>query len=225
VTQTGTTAFSIFKIGYNPTTTGSGKYSYINLGSVTGSNFVSKWRVFTNAHTVINDSTDNGYMLDVVGGTTRLAAGTASYAPLNITPGVYRSVPANGDIEFNGSDLRYTAGGVSYTLATRTKRVTTVTSASIIAPDINSYDAVKITALAVPASINAPIGTPSSMQELIIRITDNGTSQNLSWNAIYRASADLPLPGLTTAGKTMYMKFYYNPDSNTYDFVSFLNGF
>lgn len=67
ISQTGTTSFSVFKIGFNPTTTGSGKYSYINLGSITGANFITGWRVFSNNHTVIGDSTDAGELLRVNG--------------------------------------------------------------------------------------------------------------------------------------------------------------
>ena len=105
-----------------------------------------------------------------------------------------------------------------------TKRVSTITSSAAPAPNAKTDDAYTITALAAAATFSSP-GTGSEMQELIVRIKDNGGAQNLTWNAIYRAGTDLPLPAITTAGKEMYLKFYYNVAAAKWDLMGFLNGF
>lgn len=81
-----------------------------------------------------------------------------------------------------------------------------------------------ITALAVGATFAAPSGTPVNHNQLIIRVEDNGGAQTLAWNAIYRAGTNLALPTTTTAGKEMYIKFYYNSTATAWDLVSVLDG-
>jgi hypothetical protein len=83
----------------------------------------------------------------------------------------------------------------------------------------------QLTALATAPTFAVPSGTPANHNELYIRILDNGTARVLAFNAIYRASADLPLPTTTVLSKTMYLKFVYNSASSTWDFVGFLNNF
>lgn len=66
----------------------------------------------------------------------------------------------------------------------------------------------------------APSGTPTNGNILTIRIKDNGTSRTLAWNAIYRASPDLPLPGTTVISKTIYVQFLYNSADATWDLIT-----
>jgi len=106
-----------------------------------------------------------------------------------------------------------------------TKRVGTTASSSSLTINTDSYDIYTVTALAVNMTVNAPSGTPTEGQSLIIRIKDNGTSRTLSWNAIFRASPDVPLPTATIIGKTMYLGFIYNATDSKWDFVSYLDGF
>ncbi len=75
------------------------------------------------------------------------------------------------------------------------------------------------------AAFAVPSGTPTNGNTILIRILDDGTARAITWNGIYRASTDLPLPAQTTLSKTMYLKFIYNSASTTWDFVSFLNNF
>ncbi len=75
------------------------------------------------------------------------------------------------------------------------------------------------------AAFAVPSGTPTNGNTILIRILDDGTARTITWNGIYRASTDLPLPAQTTLSKTMYLKFIYNSASTTWDFVSFLNNF
>jgi hypothetical protein len=86
-------------------------------------------------------------------------------------------------------------------------------------------DMVVVTALASNININAPTGTTATQgYELTFRIKDDNVAQRLlTWNPIYRASPDLPLPVSTTLGKTMYVKFYYNAEDVKYDLVAVIN--
>ena len=111
-------------------------------------------------------------------------------------------------------------------LPPNTKRIQSISSAATVTPNALTDDAVKITALAVNVTINAPSGTPSPMQELIFRIKDNGSAaRTITWDAIYRTSTDLPLPGLTTVARTIYLKFIYNSDDTRWDLIGLINNF
>lgn len=104
-------------------------------------------------------------------------------------------------------------------------RVYSTTSTSSLTPDISSYDAYHLTALAENITINSPNGTPTDGNKLLFRIKDNGTSRTLTWNSIFRASSDLALPTATTAGKVMYLGFVYNSADTKWDLVAKLNNF
>jgi hypothetical protein len=81
----------------------------------------------TNANVALNGTADSGYRLyinrgttangalAVVGGITDFAASTTSYASLQINPGVAPTSPVNGNIWFDGTDLKMRIGGVTKT--------------------------------------------------------------------------------------------------------------
>ncbi len=98
-------------------------------------------------------------------------------------------------------------------------RVSSAASASSVTPDISSYDMYVFTALAATLTINAPTGTPVVGDKLIFRITDNGGSQVLTWNAIFRAIGVI-LPTATTAGKVSYVGAIYNTTDTKWDVVA-----
>jgi hypothetical protein len=104
-------------------------------------------------------------------------------------------------------------------------RTNTIVSSATPTPNSDNTDIFTVTALAVAATFGAPTGNPINGQKLIIRIKDNGGAQNLSWNAIYRASTDIALPTTTTISKTMYLGFIYNSTDLKWDFVAFTQGF
>lgn len=104
-----------------------------------------------------------------------------------------------------------------------TKRVASVASSSTPTPNADTTDLYHITALAATATFGAPTGTPSDGQQILMRVKDNGTARVLAWNAIYRASTDLPLPSTTIAGKIMYVGFIYNAPDSKWDQVAYLN--
>ncbi len=94
-----------------------------------------------------------------------------------------------------------------------TPRIGTVTNSATPTPDGDANDQFNITALAQAATIAAPTGTPVNGQKLIIRIKDNATAHNLSWNAAYVAGG-AALPTTTVLSKIMTIGFIYNTDNS-----------
>ncbi len=76
-----------------------------------------------------------------------------------------------------------------------------------------------VTALAGAAEFQAPSGTPSNGNKLLIRVLDDGTSRALTWNAIYDGTlADLP--SATTISKTLYCLFVYNSEAVKWELLA-----
>jgi hypothetical protein len=97
----------------------------------------------------------------------------------------------------------------------------TTTTGTTITPTTgnNQYD---VTALATGATIAIPSGTATDGQKLIIRITDNGTAQTLTWTTSaggYRI-VGTTLPTTTTATKTTYVGCIYNSTASFWDVVA-----
>ena len=119
-----------------------------------------------------------------------------------------------------GSPLTFTEfdDNFNYLNTAKLQRVVnSITSSASITPVKFDY---YVTALAETAVINAPSGTPSDGQQLLLRIKDNGTSQGISWNAIYRALG-FTLPTATTIGTTMYIGAIYNSADMKWDVVAY----
>lgn len=104
----------------------------------------------------------------------------------------------------------------TYTNKRITKRVTTEASNATPTPDVSACDIHTITALAAAATFGAPTGTPTQGQSLIIRVKDDGTARDLSYNAIYRAIG-VTLPTTTVVSKTLYLGFIYNSTDSKWD--------
>lgn len=104
-----------------------------------------------------------------------------------------------------------------------TPRVISIFSASTISPDGDSCDQYNVTALAVPATIASPTGTPTEGQRLILRIKDDGVARALTWMtgtpASYRAIG-VTLPSTTVASKTMYAGCVFNQTDQRWDVVA-----
>jgi hypothetical protein len=96
-----------------------------------------------------------------------------------------------------------------------------IASASTITPTTgnNQYN---VTALAVPATIAIPTGTPTDGQKLIIRIEDDGTGRALTWTTSaggYRI-VGTTLPTTTVATKATYVGCIYNSNDSFWDVVA-----
>jgi hypothetical protein len=97
-----------------------------------------------------------------------------------------------------------------------------VASASTITPTAGTTNQYNVTALATPATIAAPSGTPIDGQKLTIRIKDDGTGRALTWtttSGAYRVIGTT-LPTTTTASKTVYVGCVYNAADVFWDVVA-----
>lgn len=103
-----------------------------------------------------------------------------------------------------------------------TARVNSITSAATVTPTSDAVDQYQVTALAEPATFNAPSGTPTDGQRLTIRIKDAGVAQPLTWasgTGGYRGFGS-GLPNTTVAGKTTYVQLIYNNAATVWDGVT-----
>jgi hypothetical protein len=74
-------------------------------------------------------------------------------------------------------------------------------------------------------TINAPSGTPTNGQKLILRIRPTNI-QTLSWNAIFQGSSDIALPPATSgSGLFDYVGFLYNSTAAKWQMVAKVFGF
>ena len=76
-----------------------------------------------------------------------------------------------------------------------------------------------VTALAQALTINAPSGTASNGNTLLLRIKDNGTTRALTWNAAYTFIGTTK-PTTTPAGKIIYIGAIYNSTATKWEVVS-----
>jgi len=74
-------------------------------------------------------------------------------------------------------------------------------------------------------TINAPSGTPTNGQKLILRIVSTNV-QTFSWNAIFQGSSDIALPpGTSGGGLYDYVGFLYNSTAGKWQMVAKVFGF
>lgn len=85
---------------------------------------------------------------------------------------------------------------------------------AIAAPCINTdaWDTVVLSGLSVAiTSMTTNLqGSPGNTQRLLMRMTDDGTSQSITWGAGFMSSGIATLPTATPAGKTMTLGFIYD---------------
>jgi hypothetical protein len=97
------------------------------------------------------------------------------------------------------------------TKARITPRVYSVASTSTLTPEIDTYNAFTITALASNLTIaNHSTSTPTDFEMIKIRILDNGTARTISFGTNYVARAGVSLPTTTTVSKLLEMAFEWN---------------
>ena len=68
-------------------------------------------------------------------------------------------------------------------------------------------------------TVNAPSGSPSDGQRLMLRFLDNGTARNITWNGIF-VGIGLTLPSTTVISKYLYVGCVYNANSSKWDVVA-----
>jgi len=140
------------------------------------------------------------------------------------SPLTHNEVDANFT-NLNTDKVEKTAADISGGTITGTRinpRVTSVASGSTITPTGNTADQYNVTALAVPATIAIPSGTPVDGQKLVIRIEDDGTARALTWTTSaggYRVIGST-LPTTTVATKNLYVGCIYNSNDSFWDVVA-----
>lgn len=100
-----------------------------------------------------------------------------------------------------------------------TKRVSSTASTTSWTIDSDNYDVAVQTALAGNLTVNAPSGTPTQGQQLMIRIKDNNSARTITWNSIFRAIG-VTLPTTTVANKTVYVGCMYNTTDTKWDVIA-----
>lgn len=136
---------------------------------------------------------------------TVAAVASSAASPFAINDDVMLFFQRNGDVGPAGTLLR---------------RVAAIASNTAPSPALATTDLYAITALAGSCTLGVPTGTPADGQGLMYRIKDNGTAQTIAYNAIYRASVELPFPATTTVGKWLYLGFIYNATDTKWDLVA-----
>jgi len=179
--------------------------SLATVGTITSG--IWNGTAITNSYLANSSLTVNGTSISLgASGTVTAAAGTLTGTTLNSTV-VSSSLTSVGTV---------TAGTWNSRID---PRVTSAASASSLTPDISTTDIYAYTALAATLTIGVPTGTPVNGDKLIFRIKDNGTSQTLTFNAIYRV-VGTTLPSATTAGKILYIGCIYNSAETLWDVVA-----
>lgn len=100
----------------------------------------------------------------------------------------------------------------------RAPRRTQIASDTSITPNSETTDIYSVTALAANLTINAPSGSASDGQSLVLRIKDNGTARTLTWDSAY-VEMGVTLPTTTEAGKKLYVGTSYDSNTGTWDIV------
>jgi hypothetical protein len=110
-----------------------------------------------------------------------------------------------------------------------TPRIQTAVSTATLTIASDYTDEATVTSQSVAIYIAAPSGTPTAGQKLVLRIKDNGTSQNITWSTGgsggFNFSSDLAAPAATTLGKYYYLGFIWNEQNSRWDNVAQINNF
>jgi hypothetical protein len=110
-----------------------------------------------------------------------------------------------------------------------TKRVVTLTDAATVTPDSDTTDVGILTSLSQTTTFNAPTGTPTAGQQLVIRVKSSSV-RTISWqtgsSGYYRGGSDIALPTATTgSSKNDYFGFMYNSTDSRWDLIAMARGY
>lgn len=153
--------------------------------------------------------------------TATLTNKTLTSPVINTPTGIVKGDVGLGNVD-NTSDATKNSATATLTNKRITPRVVSMSDATSITPtgdtaDINTQ---ANTQAVGTLTANAPSGTPTDGQNLILRIKCTNT-QNWSWNAIYRGSNDIVLPTATTGtSKTDMLLFKYNSTDTKWDLAA-----
>jgi hypothetical protein len=106
-------------------------------------------------------------------------------------------------------------------------RVNTIASAASVTPDVDTQDAIVVTALAENLTVNAPTGTPVSLGKFLLAVTASGGARTVTFNAAFQnpAGSELTNPVTIPSGTETIFAFLYKPATSKYRIVSAIPGF
>jgi hypothetical protein len=184
---------------------------------------IASTSTLSQARTLTIDVNDGARTISLGGDITTAAAFITSGAnslTLTTTGATNVTLPTSGTLVSSDSTVTLTNKRV-------TPRIQTAADATSITPTGDSADQVNQanTQALGTLTINAPTGTPTDGQRLVIRVRSTN-AHSISWNAIYRASNDFALPSaLTGSSEYDYFGLLYNSGSSTWDLVAYTPGF
>jgi len=191
--------------------------------ATTGAVTVSGTLVVANGGTGVTTSTGSGSVV-------------LSNSPTLVTPalgtpssGVVTNLTGTASININGTVGATTPStGVFTTISGAVlSRVVVIADATSITINADTTDiATQANTQAVGTlTINAPTGTPTNGQKLILRVQSTNI-QTLSWNAIFQGSLDIALPPATSGSSLFdYVGFIYNSATAKWQMVAKVFGF
>jgi hypothetical protein len=154
------------------------------------------------------------------------AAGQPSFGAVVLTSDVSGVLPtANGGTGQNSSATFPTTGVVVTEAATETltaKRVTprqvAMADAAAVTPTSDTADINTLvsTQVAGTLTVNAPSGTPTDGQKLVLRLKSTN-AQTYSFNATYAFSTTVTAPTTLAAGKTDYLGLMWDATNTKWD--------
>jgi hypothetical protein len=160
--------------------------------------------------------------------TASTLGGVESFAPVshNFLTGISTggapsaAQPSSTDLS-DAATLLTLTGAQTATNKRVTPRAVSVATATSITPNSDTSDEVTQvnTQTAGTLTINAPTGTPTDGQKLILRITSTN-AQTYSFNAAYSFSTTTPAPTGISATKTDYIGCIWNANASVWNVVA-----
>lgn len=135
--------------------------------------------------------------------------------------GVFSGAQPSSSNLSDGSSLATLNGTQQLQNKRVTPRAVSVATATSITPNSDTSDEVTQvnTQSAGTLTINAPTGTPTDGQKLILRITSTN-AQTYSFNAAYSFSTTTPAPAGISATKTDYIGCIWNANASVWNVVA-----
>ena len=174
----------------------------------------TNWALLENAIGYVPENVVNK-VTTMTGNTTSNTLYLSAKAVYDWATGLFASLSgATFTGAISATNLSGTNTGDQTYIAPRTQ---TVSSAATVTPTSNN-DVVAITAQAVGLTLANPTGTFVQGQSLLIKIKDDGTARNITFDTNYRA-VNTTLPTTTTKSKVLYIGIKYNSNDLKWDVV------